>query len=334
MRRLPVYVLLDCSESMIGPGIAGVRKSVDAMLKELRRNPHALETVYMSFITFSTKAKQLIPLTPLEDIQPPSLPLASGTALGDALSLAAKSIKADVRKGSADVKGDFRPIVFIITDGVPTDKWQAGATELKATKATIYAIGCGDDIDWNQLGAITPAVLHVDAMDSEAIGSLFRWISSSVDTASRAVGDGEDKSALDKLPAAVKRIDLSKAPAHDGNPRQVFLKVLCQQGKGAYLLRYSSNPDKRCYVSKGAHPLVGDDSLSGGSALNLPKVDSNQLDGCSPCPFCESAGMIFCPKCSTISCLSDPPPSRVVCAGCRMVGTIEHKSYKADQRSG
>jgi hypothetical protein len=44
--------------------------------------------------------------------------------------------------------------------------------------------------------------------------------------------------------------------------------------------------------------------------------------------------MIFCPKCSTISCLSDPPPSRVVCAGCRTVGTIEHKSYKADQRSG
>ena len=78
MRRLPVYVLLDCSESMIGPGIAGVRKSVDAMLRELRRNPHALETVYMSFITFSTKAKQLIPLTPLEDVQPPSLPLASG----------------------------------------------------------------------------------------------------------------------------------------------------------------------------------------------------------------------------------------------------------------
>lgn len=334
MRRLPVYVLLDCSESMIGPGIAGVRKAVDAMLKELRRNPHALETVCMSFITFSTKAKQLIPLTPLEDIQPPSLPLASGTALGDALSLAAKSIKSEVRKGSNDVKGDFRPIVFIITDGVPTDKWQAGATELKATKATIYAVGCGDDVDWNQLGTITPAVLHVDAMDSEAIGSLFRWISSSVDTASRAVGDDEDKSSLDKLPEAVKRIDLSKAPKHDGNPRQVFLKVLCQQGRGAYLQRFSLNFDTRRYATRGAHALVGDDALSGGSALNLPKVDSSLLDGCAPCPFCASAGVIFCPKCSTITCLSDPPPSRVVCAGCRNVGTIERAYFKADQRSG
>lgn len=334
MRRLPVYVLLDCSESMIGPGITGVRKSVEAMLKELRRNPHALETVYMSFITFSTKAKQLIPLTPLEDVQPPSLPLASGTALGDALALAAKSIKSEVRKGSVDVKGDFRPIVFIITDGVATDKWQSGANDLKATKATIYGIGCGDDVDWNQLGAITPAVLHVDAMDSEAIGSLFRWISSSVDTASRAVSDGDDKTALDKLPAAVKRIDLSKAPVHDGNPRQVFIKVLCQQGRGAYLLRYSWFPDNRNYVPKGSHPLVGEDSLSGGSALDLPKVDSRKLDGCCPCPFCQSAGVIYCPQCSTVSCLSDPPPSRVVCAGCRMSGSIERKSFNVDQRSG
>jgi uncharacterized protein YegL len=319
---------------MIGPGIAGVRKSVDAMLKELRRNPHALETVYMSFITFSTKAKQLMPLTPLEDIQPPSLPLASGTALGDALALAAKSIKSEVRKGSVDVKGDFRPIVFIITDGVATDKWQSGAADLKATKATIYGIGCGDDVDWNQLGSITPAVLHVDAMDSEAIGSLFRWISSSVDTASRAVSDGDDKSALDKLPAAVKRIDLSKAPVHDGNPRQVFIKVLCQQGRGGYLLRYSWSPDNRNYFPKGSHPLVGEDSLSGGSALSLPKVDSRKLDGCSPCPYCEAAGVIYCPQCSTVSCLSDPPPSRVVCAGCRMSGSIERKSFNVDQRSG
>ena len=334
MRRLPVYVLLDCSESMIGPGIAGVRKAVDAMLKELRRNPHALETVYMSFITFSTKAKQLIPLTPLEDIQPPSLPLASGTAMGAALSLAAKSIKSEVRKGSVDVKGDFRPLVFIITDGVSTDSWQAGAAELKATKATIYAVGCGDDVDWGQLGAITPAVLHVDAMDSEALGSLFRWISSSVDTASRAVGDGEDKSSLDKLPEAVKRIDLSKAPKHDGNPRQAFLKVLCQQGRGAYLQRFSFNPDTRRYASLGAHAMVGDDALSGGSGLNLPKIDSSQLDGCAPCPFCESAGVIYCPQCSTISCLSDPPPSKVVCPGCRMIGTIKVGNYKADQRSG
>jgi hypothetical protein len=267
-------------------------------------------------------------------VQPPSLPLASGTALGDALSLAAKSIKSEVRKGSVDVKGDFRPIVFILTDGVSTDKWQAAAAELKATKSTIYAIGCGDDVDWSQLGAITPAVLHVDAMDSEAMGSLFRWISSSVDTASRAVGEGDDKSALDKLPPAVKRIDLSKAPAHDGNPRQVFLKIHCQHGRGVYLQRYSFVADEGAYFPKGAHPLVGEDSISGGSQLNLPKIDSSKLDGCSPCPFCESSDLIFCGNCSAISCLSSPPPRSFTCPSCKLGGPIMKKNWKGDQRSG
>ena len=68
MRRLPVYVLLDCSESMIGPGIEGLRIAVDAMLRELRCNPHALETVWLSFITFDSEARQAAPLTPLEDV--------------------------------------------------------------------------------------------------------------------------------------------------------------------------------------------------------------------------------------------------------------------------
>ncbi len=333
MRRLPVYVLLDCSESMIGPGIAGVRKSVDAMLKELRRNPHALETVYMSFITFSTKAKQLMPLTPLEDIQPPSLPLASGTALGDALSLAAKSIKSEVRKGSVDVKGDFRPIVFIITDGVATDKWQSGATDLKATKATIYGIGCGDDVDWNQLGAITPAVLHVDAMDSEAIGSLFRWISSSVDTASRAVSDGDDKSALDKLPPAVKRIDLSKAPVHDGNTRQLFLKATCYRTGTPYLMRFRFSPDEGFFQPLTSHPLSKDDMGAAGGALQGPKVSTKKLNGNPPCPCCSATDLFVC-ECNEMACWEKSYTNKVACPTCRKSLTLVRGHFDVNQRTG
>ena len=333
MRRLPVYVLLDCSESMIGPGIAGVRKSVDAMLKELRRNPHALETVYISFITFSTKAKQLMPLTPLEDIQPPSLPLASGTALGDALSLAAKSIKSEVRKGSVDVKGDFRPIVFIVTDGVATDKWQSGAADLKATKATIYGIGCGDDVDWNQLGAITPAVLHVDAMDSEAIGSLFRWISSSVDTASRAVSDGDDKSALDKLPPAVKRIDLSKAPVHDGNPRQLFLKATCYRTGTPYLMRFRFSPDDGFFQPLASHPLSNDDMGAAGGALQGPKVSTKKLNGNPPCPCCSATDLFVC-DCSEMACWEKSFTNKVACPTCRKPLTLVRGHFDVNQRTG
>ena len=53
MRRLPVYLLLDCSESMAGPTMDAVNQAVQGMLQSLRENPHALETVAVSVITFA-----------------------------------------------------------------------------------------------------------------------------------------------------------------------------------------------------------------------------------------------------------------------------------------
>jgi uncharacterized protein YegL len=333
MRRLPVYVLFDCSESMIGPGIAAVRKSLEDMLSELRRNPHALETVYLSFIAFSTKACQLMPLTPLVDVQPPSLPLASGTALGDALALAGKSIKTEVVKGTADKKGDFRAIVFIVTDGVPTDKWQTGASALQATKATVYAIGCGDDVDWRQLGEITPNVLHIDAMDKEGFGSLFRWISSSVDTASRAVGDGEDKTAMDKLPEAVRRIDLSKAPIHDGNPRQLLLKSTCYKTGTPYLMRFRFSADRGCFEPLSSHPLSPDDMGAAAGALHGPKISTKKLDGNPPCPCCEATDLFVC-ECQEIACWEKSFSNKVVCPSCRKSLTLVRGHFDVNQRTG
>ena len=51
-RRLPVYLLLDCSGSMMGEPIEAVRQGVKALLSELKGDPQALETAYLSVITF------------------------------------------------------------------------------------------------------------------------------------------------------------------------------------------------------------------------------------------------------------------------------------------
>mgnify|MGYP007124149911 CR=1 FL=1 len=37
----------------------------------------------------------------------------------------------EVRRSTPDVKGDWRPLVFIMTDGVPTDDYQAGIEAVK-----------------------------------------------------------------------------------------------------------------------------------------------------------------------------------------------------------
>ena len=53
-RRLPVYVLLDTSGSMSGEPIQAVRSGIDMLLEALRSDPQALETAWLSFITFDT----------------------------------------------------------------------------------------------------------------------------------------------------------------------------------------------------------------------------------------------------------------------------------------
>src|SRR5439155_14247146 len=87
VRRLPVYLLLDCSESMAGPAIESVQRGVEALIGELRGNPQALETAHISVITFAKRAQQVVPLTELITFQPPKLSVRTGTSLGEALRL-------------------------------------------------------------------------------------------------------------------------------------------------------------------------------------------------------------------------------------------------------
>jgi hypothetical protein len=74
-RRLPVYLLIDCSESMIGGGIEAVRSGLTMpCLTKLRSDPHALDTVHLSVITFDAEARVAVPMTSLLDFQEPDLP--------------------------------------------------------------------------------------------------------------------------------------------------------------------------------------------------------------------------------------------------------------------
>lgn len=202
MRRLPVYLLLDTSGSMTGEPIEAVKNGVQMMLHSLRQNPQAIETAYVSIITFDDKAQQIVPLTDLASFQMVDIKAQSTTSLGAALSLLADRMETEITKTTTEQKGDWKPLTFLMTDGVSTDDWQSGFNKLKqVNKGLIVGCAAGAGADDSILKQITNSVVRLDNADSETISKFFQWVTASISTTSTKVEEtGIELSGLDQLP--------------------------------------------------------------------------------------------------------------------------------------
>lgn len=180
-RRLPIYLVLDCSGSMSGDPIEAVNQGVKTLVAELKTEPYAIEMAYLSVITFDSTAQQLCPLTELSSFNPPHLSVGGTTSLGAALKLLTHCFDQEVAKTNESQKGDRKPLVFLMTDGMPTDTWEKAADELKQKKtANIIACAAGSYGDEQVLKRITEIVLKLDDLQPNTFIQFFKWVSQSI----------------------------------------------------------------------------------------------------------------------------------------------------------
>src|SRR5437868_3943666 len=191
LRRLPVYLLLDHSYSMVGDPITALNEGLSMRQRELMSDPQAVETVHISVINFAEHANPY-PLVPIDQFSPPTLQAEGSTSMGQAFDLLAKSIEGDLVLNTPNQHGDYRPLVFLLTDGVPTDEYRTPFRKVRALrgsrKPTIIALGCGSAVNEQMLHEVADNVFLMQTISPETLKSFFQWISGSIVGTSRAVG--------------------------------------------------------------------------------------------------------------------------------------------------
>jgi uncharacterized protein YegL len=150
-----------------------------------------------------------VPLTPLEDLQLPDIvvPESGATFMGAALNLLCERYDAEVNIGSKEQKGDWMPLLFVLTDGKPADLQAYNEAIVKIKKhqfTNIVACAAGPKAKIDPLKKLTDNVFTLDTMDSNTFKKFFQWVSINV------IGGGKTMGIVDPvdLPAPPPEVNL------------------------------------------------------------------------------------------------------------------------------
>lgn len=336
-RRLPIYFLIDISESMVGEPIQQVEEGLSTIIQALKTDPVAIETVYVSIIVFAGQAKTLIPLQEIMNFYPPKFPIGSGTSLSNGLGHLMYELRRNIVKTTAEQKGDWKPIVFLFTDGVPTDDTSSAIREWKQEwqrSSNMVAISFGEATDNAVLSQLTEHVLLFKNTTADSYKEFFKWVTASIKTSSVSVENNTSGFELASMDTGI----LDKVNIKDTAPKQwadnnfVVLSAKCQNSKRPYLMKYKKDISTSSFGDLGlstmSYRLVGayqvDHTyfeLSGDSPARQ-SINTEELRGAPTCPCCGNQFAFAMCSCGNLHCIGDEEVST-----CPWCGTSARYSF-------
>ena len=142
--------------------------------------PLTVQRVEVSVITFGGTVQTVIPFVGAHEFNPPTLVANGETPMGAAILQAIDAVDERKRLYKQHALHYFRPWIFLITDGEPTDSWQTAAEKVhegvKNKRFSFFAVGV-EGANFDILRKISPRTpLHLKGY---SFREMFRWLSNS-----------------------------------------------------------------------------------------------------------------------------------------------------------
>jgi uncharacterized protein YegL len=164
-----------------------LKEGLTAYKESLAADSLASKRAETAIMTFGEHVQTVCDFTTIEGFQLPTLSASGETPMGAAIRQGLDILRSRKELYKAHGISYFRPWVFLITDGGPTDEWRSAAEQVKRGEKdkafSFFAVGV-EDANFDVLKQIcTREPLKLKGLEFK---KLFLWLSASLSSVSRS----------------------------------------------------------------------------------------------------------------------------------------------------